>query len=333
MQRTAEEAIENSVRIWVPYEEFATDVEVLAREVGVDLRADLYKGDGIVPPDIADVEFFVAPYAVTADALNVTSEMPRLKVLQTLTAGYEHALPYLGDGVVLCNARGVHDASTAELALTLMLASLRGIPEFVRAHERHEWAPANYPALADRHVLILGYGSIGAAIEKRLLPFETVISRIARRPRPSENVRGIADLPRLLPDADVVVVVTPLTAKTHQLVDADFFDRMKPGALLVNVARGPVVDTDALVTALVDGRIRAALDVTDPEPLPADHPLWNAPNLLISPHVGGNSSAFFPRARKLVREQVARFVANQPLANIVAGAGLPVVPTPSTIEA
>jgi len=211
VQRTAEEAIENSVRIWVPYEEFATDVEVLAREVGVDLRADLYKGDGIVPPDIADVEFFVAPYAVTADALNVTSEMPRLKVLQTLTAGYEHALPYLGDGVVLCNARGVHDASTAELALTLMLASLRGIPEFVRAHERHEWAPANYPTLADRHVLILGYGSIGAAIEKRLLPFETVISRIARRPRPSENVRGIADLPRLLPDADVVVVVPALS--------------------------------------------------------------------------------------------------------------------------
>ncbi|MGH8891678.1 MAG: 2-hydroxyacid dehydrogenase [Acidothermaceae bacterium] len=325
--------MENSVRIWVPYEEFAADVEAIARDVGADLHADLYKGDGVVPPDVADVEFLVAPYAVTASALDVTAKMPRLKVLQTLTAGYEHALPYLGDGVLLCNARGVHDASTAELALTLMLASLRRIPEFVRAQERHEWAPANYPALADKNVLIVGYGSIGEAIEQRLLPFETVVSRIARRPRPAENVRGVADLPSLLPDADVVVIVTPLTAETRHLVDADFINRMKPGALLVNVARGAVVDTDALVAALATGRIRAALDVTDPEPLPADHPLWNAPHLLISPHVGGNSTAFFPRARRLVRDQVARFIAGQPLVNVVAGPGVSVAFRSSATEA
>lgn len=311
------------VRIWLPYEEFAADVEALGRAAGLDVRADLYSGDGVVPPSIAEVEFFVAPYAVTPEALDVTAEMPRLKVLQTLTAGYEHALPYLPDGVVLCNARGLHDASTAELALALMLASLRGIPEFVRAHDRHEWASANYPALADRHVLIVGYGSIGAAIEKRLLPFETVVSRVARSARPAEDVRAVAELPSLLPHADVVVVVTPLTAQTHHLVDADFLGRMKSGALLVNVARGAVVDTDALVAALATGRIRAALDVTDPEPLPADHPLWRAPNLLVSPHVGGNSSAFYPRARKLVSDQVGRFLAGQPLANVVAGPGAP----------
>lgn len=303
------------MRIWVPYEEFVPDVEALVP----DIEVDLYKGDGLVPSNVAEVEFFVGPYMAAAKALSITASMPRLKVLQTLTAGYEHALPYLPDGVTLCNARGVHDASTAELALALMLASLRHIPEFVRAQDRHEWAADTYPALADKHVLIVGYGSIGEAIEARLLPFETSVTRVARRARPDAGVHEVADLPGLLPDADVVVLVTPLNEATHHLVDDDFLRRMKTGALLVNVARGGVVDTDALVRALDAGRVRAALDVTDPEPLPADHPLWGAPNVLISPHVGGNSSAFLPRARRLVRAQVARFVAGEPLANVVTG--------------
>ena len=251
------------MRIWVPYAEFVPAVETLAP----GLEADLYKGDGFVPSSAAEVEFFVAPYAVTAEALSVIATMSRLKVLQTLTAGYEHVLPYLPAGVTLCNARGVHDASTAELALALMLASLRRIPEFVRAQDRHEWAADAYPALADKQVLIVGYGSIGEAIEARLLPFETVVTRVARQARPDAGVHGIADLPGLLPDADVVVLVTPLTEATRDLVDDDFLQRMKPGALLVNVARGGVVDTGALVRALESGRVRAALDVTDPDHL------------------------------------------------------------------
>ena len=302
------------MRVWVPYEEFVPDVEKLAP----DLEVDVYKGNGVVPPGVADVELLVAPYAVTAAALGVTADMPKLRVLQTLTAGYEHALPYLPPGVTLCNARGVHDASTAELALALMLASIRRIPEYVRAQDQGSWLRGATPALADKHVLIVGYGSIGAAIERRLIPFETTVTRVANRARPDDDVYGSEELPQLLPVADVVVMVTPLTDQTRRMVDADFLGLMKPGALLVNVARGGIVDTTALLAALEAGHVTAALDVTDPEPLPGDHPLWNAPGVLISPHVGGNSSAFLPRARRLVREQLRRFVNDEPLDNVVA---------------
>ena len=248
-------------------------------------------------------------------------------MIQLLTAGYEHVLPYLPPNVTLCNARGVHDSSTAELALTLMLASLRGIPDFVRGQDQGDWRHAEHPALADKTVLILGYGSIGAAIERRLAPFETRIIRVASRSRPAEEVHGVDELATLLPTADVVVVSTPLTPSTTRLVDAGFLAAMRDGALLVNVARGAVVDTNALLAELTSGRLRAALDVTDPEPLPADHPLWSAPGLLISPHVGGNTSAFLPRGQRLVRAQVARFVAGQALENVVAGS--PSVAEPS----
>ncbi len=301
------------MHVWVPYEEFVSDVEQLAP----DLNVAVYTGRDGVPADVGDVGFFVAPYATTAEALGVTDRMPSLRVMQLLSAGYEHALPYLPAGVALCNARGVHDASTAELAVALMLASLRRIPEFVRAQDKHAWAPGQFQALADKHVLILGYGSIGAAVDSRLRPFETTITRVARVARPTDDVHGVDELPSLLPRADVVVVVTPLTPQTKGMVNAEFLRQMKHDALLVNVARGAVVDTGALVAALEERRVRAALDVTDPEPLPSDHPLWDAPGLLISPHVGGNTSAFLPRARRLVREQFARFVNGQPLENVV----------------
>ena len=174
-------------------------------------------------------------------------------------------------------------------------------------------------------MLIVGYGAIGAALEARLTPFEVEVVRVARSARPGGQgpevtgpvVYGVAELPALLPDADVVVLLVPLTDATRGLVDADFLARMKPGALLVNVARGAVVDTDALLVALNEGRITAALDVTDPEPLPPDHPLWSAPGVLVSPHVGGASSAMWPRAYRVVREQLDRFAAGEPLANVV----------------
>lgn len=295
--------------VWLPF-----DPAELG-ELPAGLRAEqVVPGADDLPAAAAEVELFVPAYSFGAD-LTVLSRMPRLQVVQTLTAGVDHVWPHLPGGVTLCNGRGIHETSTAELALTLMLASLRGVPDFVRAQDRGEWVYAPRPALADKRVLIVGHGSIGAAVEERLRPFEVDVVRVASRAR--DGVHGVDELPTLLPEADVVVLVVPLTDATRGLVSVDFLTAMRPGALLVNVARGAVVDTDALLSALQAGRIRAALDVTDPEPLPPDHPLWSAPGVLISPHVGGASSAMWPRAHRVVRDQLRRFAAGEPLANVV----------------
>jgi phosphoglycerate dehydrogenase-like enzyme len=270
-----------------------------------------------LPPSAAEVEFYVPAYQMGPVDPELFAALPRLRVVQTLTAGVDHIRPALPEGVVLCNGRGIHDTSTAELALTLVLASLRGIPEFVRAQDEAQWRPERRESLADKQVLIVGHGQIGAAIEARVLPFEAQVVRVARTAR--DGVHGIDELPELLPEADVVVLIVPGTRATRHLVDAAFLGRMKAGALLVNVARGSVVDPDALADALYDGRVRAALDVTDPEPLPGDHRLWSAPHLLLTPHVGGASSAMWPRAYRVVREQLERFAGGETLANQVTG--------------
>lgn len=292
------------MRIWVPY------VDVVPRLPGT-VAADVYDGSGPPPSTLDDVEFYVAPYTFDRAPLELMARMPKLRVVQLLTAGYEHALPYLPPGITLCNAGGLHDTSTAELAVTLMLASLRGIADFVRGQDRAQWRHARHDALADRTVLLLGYGGIGAAVERRLAGFEVRVLRVARRPR--DGVATLDELPDLLPQADVVVLCLPLTGATRGLVDAAFLARMRDGALLVNVARGPIVDTGALLAELGAGRLRAALDVTDPEPPPPDHPLWTAPGLLMSPHVGGNSSAFLPRAHELIVTQATRYAVGEPL--------------------
>ncbi|MBH5337152.1 2-hydroxyacid dehydrogenase [Streptomyces pactum] len=308
--------------VWLPYH---------PEEIG-DVPGGLeyahWDGGPDFPTDPARCAFYCVPYMKGAQvARRPLPAMTSLRVVQTLTAGVDDiqpALDSLPPGVRLCNARGVHDASTAELALTLILAALRDIPGFVRAQDEGAWRPGFRPALADRTVLIVGYGAIGSAIEDRLTPFECErVVRVARSARAAERgpVHPIDELPQLLPGADVVVVCTPLTEATRGLVGAGFLGRMKDGALLVNVARGPVVDTGALLAELHAGRLRAALDVTDPEPLPAGHPLWQAPGVLITPHVGGPSSAFRPRALRLLRGQLQRFAAGEPLRHVVATTG------------
>jgi len=286
-------------------------------DVPADVEIAVYDGPPAEPPDgLDDVEMYVVPYLKKpAVTMSFVDRMPKLKAVQLQTAGFEEALPHLPDGVTLCNARGVHDASTAELAMTLMLSSLRGIPDFVRAQQEGRWSFAYRPALADKTLLILGYGSIGQALERRLAGFEVDVLRVARTAR--DGVHTLADLPELLPRADVVVVLVPHSEETDKLVDSGFLARMKDGALLVNVARGKIVDTDALLAELESGRISAALDVTDPEPLPSHHRLWRAPGCLVSPHVGGPTSAFLPRARKLVTEQIRRFASGEPLQHVV----------------
>ncbi len=296
------------VRVWVPYS------GVVGR-LPAGLQVDVYDTGDEPPATVDEVEFYVAPYTFDPAPLELIKRMSALKVIQTQTAGYEHMLPYLPDGVTLCNAGGVHDTSTAELAVTLMLAALRGIPSFVHGRDRQDWRFGWYDALADRTVLLVGHGGIGRAIDKRLAGFEVDVLRVARTAR--EGVAEMADLPDLLPRADVVVVCVPLTDDTRGLVDAEFLGRMRDGALLVNVSRGPVVDTDALLAELGAGRLRAALDVTDPEPPPPGHPLWTVPGLLMSPHVGGSSSAFRPRVEKVIVDQVRRYAAGEPLRYVV----------------
>lgn len=283
-----------------------------------DLDVALYDGTQPLPEKLNDVEFYAVPYGVIDSRLcEPIALMPRLKVVQTITAGYDHVLPFLRPGLTLANGRGVHDAATAELAVTLTLAARRRLPDFVRASDQGRWATAWSPGLADARVLIVGYGSIGAAIERRLAGFEVEITRVARNARP--GVRPISELAEVLPQADVVIVSTPLTPETEGLVDKDFLATMADGALLVNISRGRVVDTEALLAELNTGRLHAALDVTDPEPLPSEHPLWSAPNVLISPHVGGLTAALAPRARRLLVDQVRRYEAGEPLANVVIG--------------
>ncbi|MEU2061514.1 2-hydroxyacid dehydrogenase [Streptomyces sp. NPDC013455] len=285
-------------------------------------------GEQPFPGDPAECAVYVVPYMkrwpVRAHPL---TRLTNVRVIQTLTAGVDDMTARLSDiapGVRLCNARGVHETSTAELALTLTLAALRGIPGFVRAQQQERWEGGFHPSLADKSVLIVGYGAIGAAIEDRLAPFELArLARVARSRRTTARglVHPITDVLSLLPEADVVILCTPLTEATRGLVDAGFLARMKDGALLVNVARGPVVDTGALLAELERGRITAALDVTDPEPLPPGHPLWQAPGVLISPHVGGPSSAFLPRARRLLVDQLTRWVNQEPLRNVILTTG------------
>ncbi|HET6988622.1 MAG TPA: 2-hydroxyacid dehydrogenase [Kribbella sp.] len=303
------------VKAWLPWKD--PDTFLGGLPAGFDV--DFYDG-GERPASLAEVEFYVPGYMGGSGVTEVVREMPALKVVQLQTAGFENVLPHLAEGVTLCNARGVHDASTAELAVGLILASYRRIPLAVRNQEQHLW-PSSYDdlddSLADRTVLILGYGSIGEALERRLSGFECEVIRVARRAR--DGVHPITDLPELLPRADVVVLLTPATAETRGMVDAGFLTRLKDGALLVNVSRGVVVDTGALLAELGTGRISAALDVTDPEPLPADHPLWSAPNVLINPHRGGASTAFAPRVARLVRAQLQRYISGEPLINVVAG--------------
>ena len=269
-------------------------------------------------PDAADgVRFYVPAYDLGAEQGELFAGMPGLEVVQTLTAGVDHIRGRVPEGVLLCNGRGIHNASTAELALTLTLASLRGVPGFVDDQHRGRWHQGWRQSLADKTVLIVGYGDIGRDVERRLVPFEVEVRRVARTAR--DGVHTLDDLPDLLPTADVVILVVPATSETRGLVDATFLRRMRRGALLVNVARGPVVVTDDLVAALSDGHVHAALDVTDPEPLPQAHPLWSMPNVLITPHVGGATSAMWPRAYRLVRQQLHRYAAGEPLENVMSG--------------
>lgn len=261
---------------------------------------------------ISSAEFVILPYEDFSISIPETmSRLKSVKVIQTLTAGFDNVLPHIPSGVTLCNAAGVHDDSTSELAVLLTLSSLRDMPRSFKAQQDHHWETYFARSLADKHVLLIGYGNVGKAAEKRLLAFGCTVTPVAQSAR--DHVRAVSELPKLIPMADVIVLIVPGNAGTKNLVNAKFLASMKDGALLVNVARGVVVDTKALVAELKTGRINAALDVTDPEPLPADHELWDLPNVIITSHNGGEGDIFWDRARTRIHSQFDLWFAGKPL--------------------
>lgn len=270
------------------------------------------------PAPVDEIDIVVPPYLGGTTMLAQLATV-KTRLVQSQMVGYDGVAEALPPGHVYANAASVHETSTAELTLALILASQRGIPDFVRHASEGRWVPSWHQSLADRNVLLVGYGGVGKAIEARLLPFEVTVTRVALRARSDERgeIYGFESLHELLPSADVVVVVVPLTEKTTHLIDDSFLRRMRDDSLLVNVARGGVADTKALLAHASAGRIRVALDVTDPEPLPEGHPLFSLANVLISPHVGGRSSAMLPRMARLIREQIVRMQAGDEPINVV----------------
>jgi phosphoglycerate dehydrogenase-like enzyme len=277
-------------------------------------RVELLRWDMAGPPPEDDIDLAVVPYLPGNEQLRWLAGV-RTRLVQAQYLGYDGVAEALPPGHVYANARGVHETSTAELALALLLAAQRGIPAFVRAAGVPAKEPVWYPSLADRRVMVLGQGGVGRAIEARLAAFEVDLVRVARTAR--EGVHGIAELPELLPGCEVVIVGVPLTEETELLVGAGFLAALPDGAIVVNVARGRVADTAAMLREARTGRLRFALDVTEPEPLPPDHELFRLPNVLISPHTGGMSTAMLPRVARLVRRQIELLLTGAEPVNVV----------------
>ncbi|WP_026550900.1 2-hydroxyacid dehydrogenase [Arthrobacter sp. Br18] len=253
-----------------------------------------------------DIDAVVLPYGGGGDPGPALASVPQLKLVQTQSTGYDGVPELVSSGTAIATAAGVHAAATAELAVGLALASLRGIDVAVRNQQRAVWDSRRYAGLADRRVLLVGVGGIGVEIQRRLEPFEVVLTRVGSSARDdaSGHVHAGDELAGLAPHHDVVIVITPLSDATRGLISREVLAAMPDGALLVNVARGPVVDTEALTKEVAAGRLRAAIDVVDPEPLPADHPLWKLEGAIITPHVGGNTGAFWPRIVRLLDQQI-----------------------------
>lgn len=280
---------------------------------GVDLRnPDNFP---LESSDLSIIDFYVPTYMTGQKGLDYLLKMPNLKYLQVPNAGYDDAMAYVRPGLTLCNATGVHDDSTAELAVGLALASRRGFLSFAQDQAAGTWSHRRFNSFSDSKIGIIGYGSIGKTIAKNLSGFNVEVISFTRSGR--DGSHKIEKLDEYLPSLDIVILVLPLNTESKHMFNAQRLARMKDGALIVNVARGPIIDTDALLTELNSGRLHAALDVTDPEPIPAGHPLWSAKNLMILPHVGGDSTAFESRGKKLVTSQLELLVAGKKLKNII----------------
>lgn len=301
-----------ALTVWVPAQ-VPPDLHAFLPQ-GIEVR--VVPGAGPIDDAPQHGDILIAGYD-QARTVEILPQLRDLRLIQTLSAGVDILAPHVPPGVTLCDASGVHDIPVSEWVVMSILAVRRQLPEHVLSQHESAWRWAGLGHdLEDATVLVAGYGSIGRAVEARLAPFGVNVVRVARHAR--DGVHGESDLRALLPEADVVVILVPLTPETHGMVDASFLATMREGALLVNAARGPIVDTDALLEALRTERIKAALDVTDPEPLPDGHPLWSAPGVLITPHIGGAVWRVFERAMRFAGEQVRRSMNGEPLRNVVS---------------
>jgi len=303
------------IKVWLPTPEAAE----LMGGLPDGFAADVWTGGEQLPDSAGEVEVVVLPFGVADAQLRDLAELPKLRLIQLLSAGAERAIPFVPPGVTLANARGAHDPAVAEWIMAVILAQVRHLPKYMAAQQAEHWEHDAARPLGGQTMLIVGYGSIGEATERMIAPMHVHIERVARTAR--EGVSSMDDLLSLLPGADIVLLLVPVTPETTKMVDEAFLARMKDGALLVNAARGSIVDTDALLKELTAGRLLAALDVTDPEPLPAGHPLWSAPGLLLTPHVGGATTDAMERALAVVKDQLGRYAAGEPLINVVGPQG------------
>jgi phosphoglycerate dehydrogenase-like enzyme len=305
------------VFVWLP---FLTKDEAIAKlgPIPAGIEFDVASEEHGLPLDSADrVEYFaVRNFEIEVAHQVLALNPPRLKWFQLASAGYDYIIGDVPERIGLLNTTGVHDTGTSELALALALAHLNGVDRYAADRPERRFAPHYGRTLADRRVLILGYGRIGAAVERRLAGFEVAsVTRVARHARTEPPVHAVEDLPRLLPAADIVFITAPATPESHHLLNAETLALLPDGAVIVNVGRGAIVDTMALAAEL--GRITAALDVTDPEPLPPGHPLWDSPHVTWTPHVGGWSGAFHARYDRLIRAQLERLGRGEDPLNVV----------------
>jgi phosphoglycerate dehydrogenase-like enzyme len=298
------------IGVLVPHDEGVTALA----DVG-DVTAVRYDPEAELPAVAATAQVLVPPFLATSEAVRLTENLPELRLVQLLTAGAEAWVGRLPDGVALSDCRGAHGGATAEWVVATLLAVYRHLPRFARAQEEARWDYHQTEELAGKRVLIVGAGDVAENTVRRLEPFEVTTTLVGRRAR--DGVHGIDEVLDLLPGHDACVVIVPLTDDTRGLIDAAFLAAMPDGAVLVNAARGPVADTDALTAELTSGRLRAAVDVTEPEPLPGDHPLWKAPGLLLTPHVGGSVPGAMGRAYKVAAEQIAAFARGEQPPNLV----------------
>jgi phosphoglycerate dehydrogenase-like enzyme len=285
----------------------------LADVAGVEVVR--YDPEGELPAEAARAQVLVPPFLAPTTAVSVVERLPELRLVQLLTAGAEAWIGRLPAGVALSDCRGAHSGATAEWIVGALISVYRHFPQFVRAQDARRWDYHVTDTLAGKRVLIVGVGDVAEHTVRRLAPFEVTTTLVARRARP--GVHGIDEVHELLGRHDACVVIVPLTDTTRGLIGAEFLAAMPDGALLVNAARGPVADTDALTAELTSGRLLAALDVTEPEPLPADHPLWSAPGLFLCPHVGGSVPGRLERAYRIAAEQIAVFVRGEEPPNLV----------------